>query len=199
MPRANSIGRVRAILATLAVLAISGCATEQTEHRIGGATATPGDGKYDHLIIAGQRIGPVNIDQPVSEVIKHLGSTKYVFGGDPLTPASRRQYYDSECIQFYWDDRGLEPKIRSGVTVFCAKWNTPNGSSVGMTIQQIIQKEGNGYVIYGTCTGATKTFGDSCILQYPGLVFWAGSRNVPIDHIIVFPLGDAGYSNLPRY
>jgi hypothetical protein len=197
----KSIGRVRTMLAGLALLAVAGCATQGTEHRAVtnySAGAAHGDGNYDHLIIAGVRIGPLYVDLPVSDVVKHLGSTKYVFS-DPYQPALHRQYYDSECIQFFWTDRGLEPKIQDRLKVFCAKWNTPNGSSVGMTIQQIIQREGGGYVIYGTCTGATKTFGDSCVLQYPGVVFWAASRNVPIDHIELLSQGDNGYVDLHHY
>lgn len=61
-----------------------------------------------------------------------------------------------------------------------------------MTIQQVIELEGSGYAMYGSCTEATATVADASYLQYPGIIYYAQRTNAPMYKIDVCSPCDAG-------
>jgi hypothetical protein len=86
------------------------------------------DMNYDHLIVPGVRIGPVRMGGSVSDAVQHLGDPDKVyrctFRGPGYNADEVYYYYNDECIQFTWQDSGVEPLIESGwrgINVTCDK------------------------------------------------------------------------------
>lgn len=75
---------------SLASLAAVACATQSPldERRVDVGSATRGDDNYDHLIVAGERIGPIHAGLAESEATNRLGSIKDVW----LTPGGRSRF-----------------------------------------------------------------------------------------------------------
>lgn len=112
--------------------------TRPSDPRLSGSR----DMNYDHLIIAGDRIGPVKMGGLVSDAVSHLGNPDKVlrstFRGPGYPSDEVHYWYKEECIEFVWMDSGINPTIEDGfrgLIVTCGKWSTPSGLRVGSSMQ----------------------------------------------------------------
>lgn len=74
----------------------------------------PRDMNYDHMIVTGDRIGPVRMGAPVSAALRYLGNPDIVVHTTILGPHNGYAvwyFYKEECISFLWQDFGIEPTI----------------------------------------------------------------------------------------
>lgn len=146
------------------------------------------DMNYDHLIIAGQRIGPVSLGGLVMNAVNHLGNPDEVyrstFRGYGYTSDEVYYYYrKSDCINFVWQDSGIDPRIENGlrgINVWCDKWSTPDGLHVGSSMQEVSAHLGR----YCPTTGPG---GALLILTKEGIEYWAKDRNSPVTQITILP------------
>jgi hypothetical protein len=181
----------RLFLATLSValiiISITGCASS------GGIKATDPhlvgqrDMNYDHLIVPGVRIGPVRLGGSVSDAVQHLGEPDRVFRSTFRGPGYDADevyyYYNDECIQFTWQDSGVEPLIENGwrgIIVTCAKWTTADGVHAGMPIKEAITH-------LGQYCPSNRSNGSLLVVTKEGIWFDAANRNSPVSRIIVVP------------
>ncbi len=170
-------------LASLAAaLIIAGCAADikaTDPHLVGNR-----DMNYDHLIVPGDRIGPVRMGSSVSGVVQHLGEPDTVgrstFRGPGYNADEVSYYYKDECIGFTWEDSGVEPEVESGlrgINVDCDKWATADGLHVGSSLKDVVSRFGEYCPINddGRLVVETKN----------GIWFWAQYRNSPVSEISV--------------
>jgi hypothetical protein len=139
------------------------------------------DAAYDNLIVPGVRIGPVSLGAPVREIVGRLGtpnSTRRIW-----EPGRVRSIYGRpRCIEFYWQDSGLDPREDGGqIDATCNTWQTSNGLHVGSSVAEVIAAMGNPDAVFGPCNG-----NGVCVLCYrPGITFSARNRVGPIVTIAV--------------
>ena len=148
------------------------------------------DMNYDHLIIAGDRIGPVKMGGRVSDAVQHLGNPNNVarstFRGPGYSSDVVYYFYKDECISFTWQDSGIDPKIEEGlrgINVTCDKWSTPAGLHVGSSMQDV-----NSHV--GAYCPSTRPNGTMIIATKEGIWYEAKNRNSPVTIIRVMPVMD---------
>jgi hypothetical protein len=102
----------------------------------------PRDMNYDHNIVPGERIGPVQLGGSVRDALRHLGNPdsvgRLVCGGvRPCPPDTVYYWYTkNDCIYFGWVDTGLDPKITM-VAATCEKWSTRDGLRVGSNMADL--------------------------------------------------------------
>jgi hypothetical protein len=150
----------------------------------------PRDMNYDHEIIAGDRIGPVKMGGLVSDAVQHLGNPSKVFRSTFRGPGYSSDevyyYYKDECVEFTWEDSGLNPKIETGlrgINVTCDKWSTPDGLHVGSPMQEVNNHVGR-YCPYN------RPDGSMIVATKQGIWYEAKNRNSPITIIRVMPVTD---------
>ncbi len=142
---------------------------------------------YDHLIVPGQRIGPVRMGGTVSDAIQHLGQPNRVnrstFRGAGYSSDEVYYWYTSECIQFTWQDSGVNPEIESGlrgINVTCDKWSTRGGLHVGSRVQDVVAQ-------LGEYCPTNRDDGTLIVASKEGILFWAKDRNSQVTEISVIP------------
>jgi hypothetical protein len=175
-------------LFTLSVaLIMSGCATsggiKDTDPHLMGQR----DMNCDHLIVPGVRIGPVRLGGSVSDAVQHLGEPDRVyrstFRGPGYNADEVYYYYNDECIQFTWQDSGVEPLIENGwrgIIVTCNKWSTADGVRVGMPIREVITH-------LGQYCASNRSNGSLLVSTKEGIWFDSADRNSRVSRILVMP------------
>lgn len=150
----------------------------------------PRDMNYDHLIIAGDRIGPVKMGGLVSAAIQHLGEPQNVsrstLRGPGYSSDEVYYFYKDECISFTWEDSGIDPQIEKGlrgINVTCPKWSTPEGLHVGSSMRDVSEH------ISQYCP-SNRPDGSLIISTKTGIWFEAKDRNSPVTIIRVMPIMD---------
>ncbi len=149
------------------------------------------DMNYDHLIIAGDRIGPVRMGGRVSDAVQHLGNPNRVFRSTFRGPGYSSDevyynYYKDQCIQFVWMDSGIEPQIEKGlrgINVTCNIWSTPGGLHVGSSMQDVAAQ-------IGEYCPSNRSDGSLIIATKNGIWFEAKNRYSPVTIIRVMPVMD---------
>jgi hypothetical protein len=141
------------------------------------------DMNYDHLIVAGERIGPVKLGGLVSDAVQHLGNPSSVFRGPGLGGDLVAYIFKDECISFYWADGGIDPQIEAGraIGVTCSKWSTPDGLHVGSFMKDVSAH------VSRYCA-SKRDNGSLLIATKEGLWFDAKDRNSPVSTISVMPV-----------
>ncbi len=142
---------------------------------------------YDHLIVPGERIGPVRMGGSVSGAVQHLGEPDNVvrstFRGPGYDADEVHYLYHDECIQFTWIDSGVEPQVESGlrgINVYCDKWATANGLHVGSSLRDVISQ-------IGEYCPSNDDDGSLTVETKSGVWFSAQDRNSPVSEISVVP------------
>lgn len=165
--------------------AIGGGIKDSDPHLVGKR-----DMNYDHLIVPGDRIGPVGLGSTVSSVVQHLGEPDKVwrstFRGPGYDGDEVSYYYEDECIQFTWMDTGVEPTVERGlrgIIVYCDKWATADGLHVGTSIKDVISHLGQ---------YCPSNFDDGSLLiqTKEGIWYHAPNRNGAVVRILVMPVMD---------
>jgi hypothetical protein len=176
------------LLIVSTVILISSCAgsggiKDSDPHLVGNR-----DMRYDHLIVPGERIGPVRMGGSVSDAVQHLGEpdsvSRSTFRGPGYDSDEVYYYYTNECVWFTWQDSGIEPKIESGlrgINVNCDKWSTSSGIHVGMPIKDAISR-------IGEYCASNRDDGSLIISTKVGIWFEAPNRNSTISIIRVMPV-----------
>ena len=146
------------------------------------------DMNYDHLIVAGMRVGPVSLGGPVIEAVNHLGEPERVdrstFRGPGYNADEVHYRYKAECIDFTWQDSGIVPNIENGwrgVNVTCSKWSTSSGLRVGSSMMDVISR-------IGEYCAHNQSDGELIVATKGGIWFWAENRNSPVERISVVPV-----------
>ena len=150
----------------------------------------PRDMNYDHLIVQGQRVGPVALNGYVSDAIQHLGEPDRVkrstFRGPGYYADEVHYYYNDECLSFTWMDSGVNPQIENGwrgINVTCDKWQTPDGLHVGSTMQEVVSH----LALYCVDNEGPGRF---LVATKEGIWFWSKDRNSPVNMISVVPVAN---------
>lgn len=145
------------------------------------------DMNYDHLIVPGERIGPVGLGTKVSDVVQHLGEPddawRSTFRGPGYNSDEVYYSYQDECIQFTWMDSGVEPTVENGlrgINVTCGKWSTVDGLHVGMPIKDVIEH-------LGAYCPSNRDDGSLLVVTKEGIWFEAPDRNSAVTRILVMP------------
>jgi len=145
------------------------------------------DMNYDHVIVPADRIGPVGLGSKVSEVVQHLGEpdsvSRSTYRGPGITSDEVYYYYRDECIEFTWQDTGLEPTVENGlrgINVTCGKWVTQDGLRVGMPIKDVISH-------LGAYCASNRDDGSLVVATKTGIWFEAPDRNSDVTRILVMP------------
>jgi len=141
------------------------------------------DLQYDHLIIPGERIGPVHVGDTVTSVVAHLGNPDTVRhqATAPGYPDFVHYGYKDECIRFTWQDIGVEPKVDGhDVSVSCGKWQTKNGLHVGSSVKEVVSEPGE-------YCAKNEDDGSLLIARKEGIWFYAADRNSPVMRIAILP------------
>jgi len=177
----------RLFLAALSVALVTACAAgsairDTDPHLVGERNMN-----YDHLIVPGYRIGPVAMGGYVIDAVQHLGEPDRVhrstFRGPGYNADEVYYYYRDECIQFVWEDTGVEPRVESGlrgINVFCDKWQTADGLHVGMPIREVIRH-------LGQYCASNRNDGTLIVSTKEGIWFDAPDRNGAVTRILVMP------------
>jgi hypothetical protein len=171
-------------LASLSIaLFVAGCTSNGSRSGLKDSDpklSGPRDMNYDHTIVPGVRVGPVEIGGLVSEAVKHLGNPEYV----THFPNSIEVLfnYPEECVQFRWQDSGINPKITT-IDVTCDKWSTRDGLHVGTLVSNV------GNQIGAYC--AVDHDGSLLIETKKGIWFYAKDRNSPVYRILAMAPWDA--------
>jgi hypothetical protein len=176
-----------------ATLLIAGCDTDPNWHRNTGVHSSDPqlhgarDMNYDHMIVAGSRIGPVGMGAAVGDVVQHLGTPDTVnrstFRGPGYAADEVYYYYNDECISFTWQDSGISPQVESGlrgINVTCDKWSTADGIHVGSMMSDL-DAHLSSYCPFNRQDGTL------LIETKNGIWFFAKDRNSPINQISVIP------------
>lgn len=205
----TALGRLAIPL--LAALLLAGCETGGGDWQRGTGVKDsdphlngPRDMNYDHLIVPGERIGPVALGGDVGNAVQHLGEPDRVnrstFRGPGYDSDEVYYFYDSECISFTWTDSGVNPQIESGwrgINVTCAKWSTRGGVHVGMPVRDALRLLANDG-ISRWCETTRKT-GEILILTLEGVWLEVPNRNGNVSRMLVMPrqssFGQMGYRN----
>lgn len=193
----------------LAAILLAGCAAGGgTWHPDSGVQESdphlngPRDMNYDHLIVPGDRIGPVSLGGRVADAIQHLGEPDRVnrstFRGPGYSSDEVYYFYSSECINFTWIDSGMNPEIEKGwrgINVSCNKWATRGGVHAGMPLRDalnLLRYDG----ISRWCE-TNRESGSILIVTLEGLWLEAPNRNADVNWISVMPrqsrFADMGY------
>jgi hypothetical protein len=142
---------------------------------------------YDLLIVPGQRIGPVRMGDSVSDAIQHLGQPDRVnrstFRGPGYNADEVYYWYTKECINFIWEDKGVEPRIESGwrgIGASCDKWHTVGGLQVGSLMRDVVSQ-------LGEYCPKTQDDGTLLVASKDGILFFAKDRNSKVTRISVVP------------
>ena len=150
----------------------------------------PRDMNYDHLIVPGDRVGPVKMGGLVSDAVQHLGNPQKVFRSTFRGPGYSSDevyyYYKDECVEFTWEDSGINPRIETGyrgVNVTCDKWSTSEGLHVGSPMQEV-----SAHV--GQYCPSNRPDGSMIVSTKQGIWYEAKNRNSPITIIRVMPATD---------
>jgi hypothetical protein len=145
------------------------------------------DMNYDHLIVPGDRIGPVQMGGSVRAAIQHLGEPDSVnrstFRGPGYYADEVYYYYRNECIQFTWMDSDVDPKIETGyrgINVTCDKWKTAGGLHVGSPIRDVISQ-------LGAYCPSNRSDGSLLIATKEGIWYEAADRNSSVSRILIVP------------
>ena len=148
------------------------------------------DMNYDHMIVPGDRVGPVQMGGRVIDAVQHLGDpdrvTRSTFRGPGYSSDEVYYYYKDECISFTWEDSGIEPRIESGwrgINVDCDKWRTANGLHVGSSMKDVNN-------MIGKYCPTIRGDGSMLIITKEGIWFDAKDRNSPVSWIAVVPVTD---------
>jgi hypothetical protein len=183
------------ILALGCFTTIGGIAYGRSRPKSGAKSSDPQltgarDMNYDHLIIAGDRIGPVRMGGLVTDAVQHLGNPNNVyrstFRGPGYSSDEVYYYYKDECISFTWTDDGLAPQIERGlrgINVTCDKWSTPDGLHVGSPMQDIAAH-------VGQYCPSNRDNGSLIIATKQGIWYEGKNRYSPISIIRVMPVMD---------
>lgn len=185
---------------TLCVLALAlllgGCASNgiHVEEDTGIKASDPHligarDMHFDHLIVPGERIGPVPLGGLVSAAVQHLGEPDRVdrstYRGPGYDADEVYYYYNDDCMRFTWIDKGVNPRIEDGwrgINVSCPKWHTAGGIHVGSSIRAAAASLGT-YCAKDEGDGGL----DSFLVAGNGIWFWSKDRNSPVSEISVVP------------
>jgi hypothetical protein len=170
-------------LVTFIALAIGGC-------ELGGGIKAgwphfegTRDTNYDHWIFPGERVGPVALGTPVSEVLRHLGNPD-VARELPYPSEGWVEYiYRDECISFIWKDTQFEPKVGGTISITCGKWKTRSGISVGMPVIDAANMMGD------YCAHRWQN-GSYLVEMKPGMSYHAANREAPVNKIDVYASED---------
>jgi hypothetical protein len=178
---------------TTAALLLSGCDSDPNWQRNTGVHASDPhftgerNMNYDHMIVPGNRIGPVSMGGAVGTVVQHLGKPDTVnrstFRGPGYTADEVYYYYNDECISFTWEDSGISPRVESGlrgINVTCDKWSTADGLHVGSMMSDLDAR------LSSYCP-FNRSDGTLLIETKNGIWFYAKDRNSPISSISVIP------------
>lgn len=148
----------------------------------------PRDMNYDHVIIPGDRIGPMRLGGSVRDALRHLGNpdivSREVCGGvRPCPPDTLYYWYTkNECTFFSFTDSGIDPEITSmGAT--CVKWSTQDGVHVGTPMSELSSRLG----VYCAVTMNSRGDHNLRILTKQGIWYEAKNRNSPVTMIGVQP------------
>jgi hypothetical protein len=191
----KSLISMAAVISTLMVAGCDGVSPSHWSPNAGIRASDPQptgprDMNYDHLIMAGDRIGPVQLGGAVSDAVRHLGKPDTVnrstFRGPGYSADEVYYYYDSECINFVWEDTGLDPHIERGlrgINVTCDKWSTPDGLHVGSSMKDVNAR-------IGTYCPSNRDDGSLIIMTKQGIWYEAKDRNSPVTIIRVKPAMD---------
>jgi|GEM_PF-4834117 len=146
------------------------------------------DMDYDHLLVPGERAGPVGLDTKVSEVVQHLGEPdnawRSTFRGPGYDADEVYYWYNDECIEFTWMDSGIEPTVEHGlrgINVMCGKWATADGLRVGTPIKDVISH-------LGQYCPSTRDDGTLLVVTKTGIWFEAPNRNGAVTRILIMPV-----------
>jgi hypothetical protein len=183
--------------ALVALLPIGGCAVADSTWIPNAKPRTSDphltgkrDMSYDHLIVPGNRIGPVVMGGAVSEAVRHLGEpdsiSRSAFRGPGYSSDEVTYRYKEECISFTWEDSGINPQIESGwrgITVTCDKWSTADGLRVGSSMKDVAGR------INEYCP-SHRDDGSLLITTKKGIWFESKDRNSPVSRIAVMPVTD---------
>lgn len=140
---------------------------------------------YDHTIVPGARIGPVELGATVLSALQHLGEPdrvqryKYPNGSTVVN-----YIYNDECINYAWMDEGIAPLVGTNtagdINIWCDKWTTVGGLHVGSNIQDVVAEIGP-YCLH------TMEDGTLLLASDTGIWFYAKDRNSPVTLIRVLP------------
>jgi hypothetical protein len=179
--------------AVVAALMVTGCAIDSTWSPNARAKASDPhltgkrDLSYDHLIVPGNRIGPVKLGGSVSEAVRHLGEPDHIsrstFRGPGYSSDEVTYHYKEECISFTWIDSGIDPEIENGwrgINVNCDKWSTRDGVHVGASMKDAVAH-------INTYCPTNRDDGSLLIITKEGIWFEGKDRNSPIWEISVMP------------
>ncbi len=144
------------------------------------------DMNYDHMIIPGDRIGPVRLGGRVSDAVQHLGNPDRVTHFTSQGEVNYTYFSEGECISFTWSDEGIEPEIEKGwrgIAVTCDKWSTPSGLHVGSSMKEV-------NAVIGQYCPTHRKDGSLLVASKSGIWFDAKDRNSPVSIIRVMPVMD---------
>jgi hypothetical protein len=143
------------------------------------------DLNYDHIIVPGKRIGPVEFGGSVKAALAHLGNPDKV--EDYASDHSVLWYtFSSECLTLIFNDNNLDPTV-ADVSVRCDKWATKTGIRVGLTVDQAIEK-----LSLETASCAVLSGKTVYIIDKRGMMLFALHKNAPIRDIRI-----GNYKDLP--
>lgn len=195
----------------LAAWLLAGCETGGgTWHRGTGVKDSdphmsgPRDMNYDHLVVPGERIGPVGLGGDVGYAIQHLGEPDHVnrstFRGPGYDADEVYYFYDNECVSFTWIDSGVNPQIEKGwrgINASCDKWSTRGGVHVGMALRDALRMLANDGI--NRWCETTRKDGEILVMTLEGLWLEAPNRNGNVTRMLVMPrqssFGDMGYKS----
>jgi hypothetical protein len=184
-----------AILGLAVFMAVDGRAYGRSHAKSGSKSSDPHltgprNMNYDHLIIAGDRIGPVRMGGSVTDAVQHLGDPNHIsrstFRGPGYYADEVYYFYKDECISFTWMDSGLDPTIEKGlrgINVTCDKWSTPGGLHVGSSMKDVAAQ-------IGAYCASNRPDGSLIIATKQGIWFEGKDRYSPITIIRVMPVMD---------
>jgi hypothetical protein len=207
----NTASSTRLILAFIATLLLAGCETGGGNwHADSGVRDSdphlngPRDMNYDHVIVPGDRIGPVSMGGRVEDAIQHLGEPDKVnrstFRGPGYNADEVYYFYKNECIRFVWIDSGVSPVIESGwrgINVTCSKWSTRGGVHVGLPLRDALRLLANDGI--NRWCETTNNSREITILTLEGVWLEAPNRNGNVTRILVMPrqssFAEGGYKS----
>jgi len=128
----------------------------------------------DHLIIPGQRMGVLRLGMSFEQVQKAWGK--------PDDEKSGRGSRTIHMYQRYGFNLMVDDRSGSIVSIHTVtdKVQTPKGTKVGMSEQELNAREGE---------GVKEVFPESTVIRYPGMVFYLDSGTSTIVAISIMPNG----------
>ena len=132
----------------------------------------------DRVIVPGERIGPVTADTPESELIEDLGKEAatgravdvgegYCVPGTVLFPES------VDAVEVAWSDSARTKPAFARIRSDGARWTTPAGVHIGMTLEQLerINGEPIAFSGFGWDYGGTTTWTEAGSKESRGSLF----------------------------